>query len=140
PDSPPQGERELFCSPREEGRGAGFTSPLVGEVGPPIGGTGEGTPERGPYVELHAASAFSFLEGASEPETLIDAAVEKNLSAIALVDRDGVYGAPRFYQAAKKSGVRALVGAEVTLDWENLGPPLLRPRLTLLVENRAGYK
>ncbi len=93
-----------------------------------------------PYIELHAASAFSFLEGASEPETLIEAAVEKNLSAIALVDKDGVYGAPRFYQAARRANVRALVGAEVTLNLEELGPSALRSRLTLLVENRTGYK
>src|SRR5689334_15745176 len=68
------------------------------------------------YVELHAASAFSFLRGSSLPEDLIERAAAMELPAAALVDVDGVYGAPRFYQAAKQAGVRALVGAEVTLD------------------------
>ncbi len=72
-----------------------------------------------PYVELHAASAFSFLDGASLPEDLIGQAAEEGLAAMALVDTNGVYGAPRFYGAAKKSGVRALVGAEIVLDADN---------------------
>ena len=71
-----------------------------------------------PYVELHAASAFSFLDGATLPEDLIGRAAEEGLAAMALVDTNGVYGAPRFYGAAKKSGVRALVGAEVVLNAE----------------------
>ncbi len=70
---------------------------------------------RPPYAELHAASAFSFLEGASLPEDLVQRAAELELPAVALVDRNGVYGAPRFYQAAKQAGIRALVGAEVVL-------------------------
>src|SRR5712692_2173180 len=52
-----------------------------------------------PYAELHAASAFSFLEGACLPEDLIAQAAELELPAVALVDRNGVYGAPRFYKA-----------------------------------------
>ena len=59
------------------------------------------------YVELHAASAFSFLDGASTPESLVDRAAELGYTALALVDRDGVYGAPRFYQAAKVAGLKA---------------------------------
>jgi error-prone DNA polymerase len=119
-----------------------------------------------PYVELHTASAFSFLNGASLPEDLLERAAEMGLPAVALVDANGVYGAPRFYQAAKKAGVRALVGAEVVLDegpgvaerirsTAKTGPLGLVPepardekvlgiptgaRLTLLVENRTGYK
>ena len=69
-----------------------------------------------PYAELRAASAFSFLDGASLPEDLIERAAELELPAVALVDRNGVYGAPRFYQAAKQAGVRALVGAEVAMS------------------------
>jgi error-prone DNA polymerase len=69
-----------------------------------------------PYVELRAASAFSFLEGASAPEDLVDAAAAAGISAMALVDTNGVYGAPRFYGAAKKAGLRAIVGAEVIID------------------------
>ena len=68
------------------------------------------------YVELHAASAFSFLDGASLPEALVDQAKTLGYDAIALLDRDGVYGAPRFYQAARKAGLRALVGAELTMQ------------------------
>jgi error-prone DNA polymerase len=71
-----------------------------------------------PYVELHGASAFSFLRGASLPEDLMERAAEVELPAVALVDVNGVYGAPRFYQAARRTGVRALVGAEVVLSPE----------------------
>src|SRR5436305_14385169 len=65
-----------------------------------------------PYAELHAASAFSFLDGASLPEDLIERAAALELPAVALVDANGVYAAPRFHQAAKQAGVKALVGAE----------------------------
>jgi error-prone DNA polymerase len=54
------------------------------------------------YAELHARSAFSFLEGACSPEDLITRAAELDIPAVALLDRDGVYGAPRFHFAAKK--------------------------------------
>jgi error-prone DNA polymerase len=67
------------------------------------------------YVELHAASAFSFLQGASLPEALVDRAAELGYSAVALLDRDGVYGAPRFYRAARAAGIRPMVGAELTI-------------------------
>ena len=52
------------------------------------------------YIELHSRSAFSFLEGASLPEQLIDACAHFNMPAMALLDRDGVYGSPRFHMAA----------------------------------------
>jgi error-prone DNA polymerase len=78
------------------------------------------SPPRLPYVELHAVSAFSFLHGASLPEELIARAAELELPALALADGGGVYGAPRFYQAARRAGVRALVGAEVALEPEDL--------------------
>jgi len=67
------------------------------------------------YVELHAASAFSFLQGASLPETLVERAVELGYPALALLDRDGVYGAPRFHKAATAAGLRPIIGAELTL-------------------------
>ena len=102
------------------------------------------------YVELHSSSAFSFLEGASLPEDLITEAAQRELSAIALLDRDGVYGSPRFHMAAKKAGIRAHVGAEISVaafGTQSKTPPWLpgnfpqRPvRLSLLVENRAGYQ
>jgi error-prone DNA polymerase len=89
-------------------------------------------PKGRPYAELRAASAFSFLDSASLPEDLIAGAAQHDLPAMALVDTNGVYGAPRFYGAAKKAGVRALVGAELILADQS--------RLTVLVENPTGYK
>jgi len=84
------------------------------------------------YTELHARSAFSFLEGASSPEELAAACAEHGMTSMALLDRDGVYGAPRFYQAANKISIRAHIGAEVTSEagW----------RYPLLVQSRAGYQ
>jgi error-prone DNA polymerase len=67
------------------------------------------------YVELHTASAFSFLQGASLPETLVDRAAELGYPAVALLDRDGVYGAPRFHKAARAAGIRPIIGAELTI-------------------------
>ena len=66
------------------------------------------------YVELHARSAFSFLEGASLPEELVGVCAHLGMPAMALLDTDGVYGAPRFHLAAKKIGLSAHIGAEVT--------------------------
>ncbi len=84
------------------------------------------------YTELHARSAFSFLEGASLPEELAAVCAEYGMKSMALLDRDGVYGAPRFYLAADKRQIRAHIGAEVTsaAGW----------RYPLLVESREGYQ
>jgi error-prone DNA polymerase len=68
------------------------------------------------YIELHAASAFSFLQGASLPETLVERAAALGYPALALVDADGVYGAPRFHKAAQQAGLRAIIGAELTIQ------------------------
>ncbi len=112
------------------------------------------------YVELHARSAFSFLEGASTPEALAGVCAELGLPAMALVDRDGVYGAPRFHLRAQKLGLRAHIGSELTVRLPNCGtaelPNLESPadqfgssairqsgnlfRLPLLVASRAGYQ
>src|SRR5688572_29235889 len=67
------------------------------------------------YIGLHAASAFSFLRGASLPETLVERAAALGYPALALLDTDGVYGAPRFHKAAKQAGLRAIIGAELTI-------------------------
>ena len=67
------------------------------------------------YIELHSASAFSFLQGASLPEALVERAAALGYPAIALLDADGVYGAPRFHKAAKQAGLRAIIGAELTI-------------------------
>jgi len=85
-----------------------------------------------PYVELHARSAFSFLEGASLPEELARAAADLDQPAIALLDRDSLSGAPRFHAEAAKRGVRALPGAEVTA--------VDGCRYSLLAESRTGYQ
>jgi error-prone DNA polymerase len=84
------------------------------------------------YVELHASSAFSFLRAASLPEELVDRAADLGYPALALVDRDGVSGAPRFFKAARKAGLRPIVGAELTLRGGGCLP--------LLVESREGYR
>ena len=67
------------------------------------------------YIELHTSSAFSFLDGASLPGTLVERAAELGYPAVALLDRDGLYGAPQFYRAAKAAGLKAIVGAELTI-------------------------
>jgi error-prone DNA polymerase len=102
------------------------------------------------YVELHTASAFSFLEGASQPEELIERAVELGIPAIALLDRNGVYGSARFHTSAKRNNIRAHVGAEIAVS--SFGPRLTPPqwvphqhiaepaRLPLLCESRTGYQ
>src|SRR5215469_4560727 len=66
------------------------------------------------YIELHARSAFSFLEGASLPEELVGVCQHFNMPAMALLDTDGVYGAPRFHLAAEKAKIKAHIGAEVS--------------------------
>ncbi len=83
------------------------------------------------YVELHCHSAYSFLDGASQPEELAVRAAELGYRALALTDHDGVYGSLEFAHAAKALGVRPITGAEVTLDGG--------AHVTLLVESRQGY-
>jgi error-prone DNA polymerase len=108
------------------------------------------------YLELHASSAFSFLDGASLPETLVDRAADLGYSSLALLDRDGVYGAPRFHLAAKRAGVRAIIGAELTIRASGGGQvDLLAPpspyspgsphspfvwHLPVLVASQEGYR
>jgi len=84
------------------------------------------------YVELHARSAFSFLRGASLPEQLADKAASLQIPALALCDRDGVYGAPRLFSRARETGVRPIVGAELTLEDQTVLP--------VLVQSRTGYQ
>src|SRR6059036_272689 len=84
------------------------------------------------FIELHAQSAFSFLEGAELPEAFAGAAARLEMPAVALVDRDGVFGAPRFTRAALNAGVKPIVGSELTLADGS--------RLPLLVEDREGYQ
>ena len=84
------------------------------------------------FVELHAQSAFTFLEGADQPEALVAEAARRGMPALALVDRDGVYGAPRVHRAAVDAGIRALLGSELTLAEG--------ARLPVLVEDHEGWQ
>src|SRR4029453_7372529 len=84
------------------------------------------------YVELHACSAFSFLRGGSFPEQLAETAAEMKMPAMALLDRNGVYGAQRFSVAAREHKVRPIVGCELSIDDGSVCP--------VVVENRNGYK
>jgi error-prone DNA polymerase len=84
------------------------------------------------FIELHAQSAFSFLEGAALPEAFAGAAARLEMPAVALVDRDGVYGAARFTRAALAAGLQPIIGSELTLADGS--------RLPLLVEDREGYQ
>jgi len=110
------------------------------------------------YVELHARSAFSFLDGASQPEALIERAIELEMPALALTDRNGLYGAARFHSAAKncvskanvQSQIKAHIGAEIAISsfGNKLQPPEWLPhhhpnepsRITLLCATQAGYQ
>jgi error-prone DNA polymerase len=104
------------------------------------------------YVELRARSAFSFLEACSNPEDLALAAAALENPTLAMADRDGVYGAPRFHRAAKAAGIRGLVGAEITVGTLSSGSsagsssvstsaPLARSgRLLLLAESAEGWR
>ncbi len=114
-----------------------------------------------PYVELHAHSAFSFLDGASTPMELAAAAAELGYPALALTDHDGVWGSMEFAQACRGFGIRAITGSELTVGVGPrvlsrgeggaageavLDPPPPAPpagetvHLTLLVESPAGYR
>jgi error-prone DNA polymerase len=86
------------------------------------------------YIELHTASAFSFLQGASLPEALVERAAELEYPALALLDRDGVYGAPRFHKAARAAGLKPIIGAELTVSCY---PPFILP---VLCESQEGYR
>ncbi len=102
------------------------------------------------YIELHARSAFSFLEGASMPEAMAQQAANLGLPGLAILDRDGLYGSPRLYTSAKKLGLRSHIGAEVSVDGfgQQLQPPRWQPhtvpsrpvRLSLLCESQTGYR
>ena len=79
-----------------------------------------------PYVELHASSAFSFLDAASLPESLIERAAELEMPAIALLDRNGFYGSARFHTLGRKTNIRAHVGAEISV--KDFGPRRTPPQ------------
>jgi error-prone DNA polymerase len=84
------------------------------------------------YIELHGRSAFSFLEGASPPEEMATECTHLEMGALAMLDRNGVYGAPQFHKAATKQGIIAHIGAELSVNNGWCCP--------LLVRSRAGYQ
>ena len=83
------------------------------------------------YVELHAHSSYSLLDGASHPEDLVRQATALGMPALALTDHDAVYGAVRFVKGAQAAGVHPILGAELTTE---------AGHLTLLVENQNGWR
>lgn len=83
------------------------------------------------YIELHCHSNFSLLDGASHPEDLVTRARELGMPALAITDHDGLYGAVRFYRAAKEQGIKPIIGAEMALEGGY--------HITLLAENKTGY-
>ena len=84
------------------------------------------------FVEFHARSAFSFLEGASQPEELVEVAALLDQSAIGVLDRNGVYGSVRQYLAAKKLGLKAHIGAEVSCTDGSSYPLLCESQISRL--------
>src|SRR5579863_2248999 len=102
------------------------------------------------YIELHASSAFSFLAGSSEPESFIERAVEMGMPAMALADRNGLYGVARFHTSAKHNQVKAHIGAEIAVssfgnklvppEWLPHQHPDEPPRIVLLCASQVGYQ
>ncbi|QJU53578.1 error-prone DNA polymerase [Herbiconiux sp. KACC 21604] len=95
-----------------------------------------------PYAELHAHSNFSFLDGASSPESLVEEAARLRLNALALTDHDGFYGVVRFAEAAEKHGVATIFGAELSLDLSKPQNGIADPEgshLLLLARGKEGY-
>src|SRR3954447_14735873 len=99
--------------------------------------------DRVPYAELHCHSNFSFLDGASHPEELVEEAVRLGLEALAITDHDGMYGVVRFAEAARAVGLPTIFGAELTLDLPHrsqAGNPDPEGRhLVVLARDPAGY-
>ncbi len=140
----PELERALSGLPPLPGRGPddqpqrpprGFRSPQRPESVDPL--------PHVPYAELHAHSAFSFLDGASTPEVLVAEALRLGLDALAITDHDGFYGVVRFAEAAAGTGLRTLYGAELSLGLpENqMGvPDPTGSHLLVLARGQEGYR
>ncbi len=97
---------------------------------------------RAPYAELHVHSNFSFLDGASHPETLVEEAARLELDALVLTDHDGLYGAVRLNDAARELGVRVGFGAELSLDLpapQGGEPDPKGTHLLVIARQQAGY-
>ncbi|HYE87281.1 MAG TPA: PHP domain-containing protein, partial [Vicinamibacterales bacterium] len=92
------------------------------------------------YIELHTSSAFSFLRAASLPEVLIDRAATLGYPAVALIDRDGVSGAPRFHKAALAAGIKPLIGAAITIETAIDGSRKCTFSLPVLCASQEGWR
>src|SRR3972149_1082020 len=84
-----------------------------------------------PWIELHCHTNYSLLDGASPPDEMVERAAEMGMPALAVTDHDGLYGAVRFWKAAKQAGIKPIIGAEMTLEDDH--------HLVLLARDRAGY-
>ncbi|MBK1789288.1 error-prone DNA polymerase [Prauserella cavernicola] len=101
-----------------------------------------GADTRVPYAELHCHSNFSFLDGASHPEELVEEAARLELDAVALTDHDGMYGVARFAEAAREVGVRTVFGTELSLGLSGPQNGVADPggeHLLLLAKGEQGY-
>jgi error-prone DNA polymerase len=104
---------------------------------------GSATPTTVPFAELHTHSTYSFLDGASQPEELVEEAHRLGLEAIALTDHDGMYGVVRFAEAARELGVRTVFGAELSLGLSAPQNGTADPEgehLLVLARDPAGYR
>ncbi|GAA1244837.1 error-prone DNA polymerase [Prauserella halophila] len=109
---------------------------------PPPGHDDAGAAVRVPYAELHCHSNFSFLDGTSHPEDLVEEAARLELDAVAITDHDGMYGAARFAEAAKEVGMRTVFGAELSLGLSEPQAGAADPggqHLLLLAKGADGY-
>ncbi len=139
-NSRPPAQRHALAQPPADGSdGPAWSRRRPGYLAPP---DAERRPPGVRYAELHAHSAFSFLDGASTPEELVEEAARLGLGAIALTDHDGLYGVVRFAEAARELGVRTVFGAELSLAdtarTEAPDPP--GPHLLVLARGPEGYR
>ncbi|HVV25074.1 MAG TPA: error-prone DNA polymerase [Pseudonocardiaceae bacterium] len=143
-------ERVLSGRPPQPGSGDGGDSPAWTRKRTDYESTPDARPQAGdvvdgprvPYAEVHCHSNFSFLDGASHPEELVEQAARLGIDAIALTDHDGMYGAVRFAEAAKELGVRTAYGAELSFglpEPQNGVPDPLGDHLVLLARGQEGY-
>jgi error-prone DNA polymerase len=146
-------ERILSGRPSDPQRGDGGDSPAwtrhrdryvpPAGIGPPGASDHiDGDEDRVPYAELHCHSNFSFLDGASHPEELVEAAALLGLDALAITDHDGMYGVVRFAEAAKELGVRQVFGTELSLGLSAPQNGIADPEgehLLLLADRQEGY-
>lgn len=125
---------ERILSGRDTGElrpaGIGGPDPVAG---PSAGSVGQGVAGH-PFADLHAVGSYNFLRGAADPEDMVTAARRLGLTALALVDRDGLYGAARFATAAAEQGVETVFGAELSVAGGD------RPPLTVLCRGQEGYR